>query len=296
MSEWTVVLDVRWSWWSYHQCRASVATTTAHIHSIWSPSRPVCSVCHAGYVWGLGAEVRALLNSSDNFWGFGSVTFASQALPHLLIQKFLHFTWVETGMRHHFLAGSICWRCREHCQLFTTVLPGGTVCYPAQPRLICPSFCESVCHITFDYFVKNLLIPMIKATIKTSWYWHHRLPSPTRINLAEETKGPRKLVKYSNTNIISQEKCTRPTDSVNNSWKFRSSSSPHAASVLQIGSFTPPNIHTWLSRDTTWHIMTTFQHYSKCGALKNQCTNHNKPGHKTDLQISLHPYTHNLIY
>jgi hypothetical protein len=32
--------------------------------------------------------------------------------------------------------------------------------------------------------------------------------------------------------MISQEKCTRPTDSVNNSLKFRRSSSPRAASVF----------------------------------------------------------------
>jgi hypothetical protein len=37
------------------------------------------------------AEVRALLISSHDFGGFGSVTFASQALPHLLIPGFLHF-------------------------------------------------------------------------------------------------------------------------------------------------------------------------------------------------------------
>jgi hypothetical protein len=35
--------------------------------------------------------------------------------------------------------------------------------------------------------------------------------------------------------MISQEKCTRPTDSVNNSLKFRRSSSPRAASVYYYG-------------------------------------------------------------
>ncbi len=34
--------------------------------------------------------------------------------------------------------------------------------------------------------------------------------------------------------MISQEKCTRPTDSVNNSSKFRRSSSPRAASVCEL--------------------------------------------------------------
>ncbi len=38
------------------------------------------------------AEVQALLISSHDFEGFGSVTFESQALPHLLIPRFLHFT------------------------------------------------------------------------------------------------------------------------------------------------------------------------------------------------------------
>jgi hypothetical protein len=36
------------------------------------------------------AEVRALLISSDNFGGFGSVPFASQALPHLLIYQYFN--------------------------------------------------------------------------------------------------------------------------------------------------------------------------------------------------------------
>ena len=38
------------------------------------------------------AEGRALLISSDDFVFLGSVTFASQALPHLLIPGFLLFT------------------------------------------------------------------------------------------------------------------------------------------------------------------------------------------------------------
>jgi len=41
------------SWWSYRQCRASAATTMAHMHCIWSPSRLVCFVWHASHVWGL---------------------------------------------------------------------------------------------------------------------------------------------------------------------------------------------------------------------------------------------------
>ena len=38
--------------------------------------------------------------------------------------------------------------------------------YPAQPRLNR----LSVRHITFIHSAENLLIPTIKATIKTSWY------------------------------------------------------------------------------------------------------------------------------
>jgi hypothetical protein len=38
------------------------------------------------------AEVQALLISSHDFGDFGSVAFASQALPHLLIPEFLHST------------------------------------------------------------------------------------------------------------------------------------------------------------------------------------------------------------
>ena len=45
-------------------------------------------------------------------------------------------------------------------------LPGETVGYPAQPRLICLSFCK----ISFNYSAENLLIPTIKATNETSWY------------------------------------------------------------------------------------------------------------------------------
>jgi hypothetical protein len=42
MTHWRIVVpDRRRSWWLYCQCRASAATTTAHIHYICSPSRPV---------------------------------------------------------------------------------------------------------------------------------------------------------------------------------------------------------------------------------------------------------------
>ena len=41
--------------WTRRQCRASAATTTAHIHRICLPSRPACSVCHASHARGLGS-------------------------------------------------------------------------------------------------------------------------------------------------------------------------------------------------------------------------------------------------
>jgi hypothetical protein len=64
-----------------------------HIYVVYGPP-------HGRYVWfampamfeASAAEVRALLISSDDFRGFGSVPFASQTLPHLLIPGFLQFT------------------------------------------------------------------------------------------------------------------------------------------------------------------------------------------------------------
>jgi hypothetical protein len=107
------------------------------------------------------AEVWALLIRSDNFGGLGSATFASQALPHLLIQGFLHFTWVGTGRGHHFLTGSVCWRCQEqHPHLFTTVLlPVGSFTPPnIQYRTSIPTrqrvyLCSS--HKCFLWFLRR---------------------------------------------------------------------------------------------------------------------------------------------
>jgi len=90
----------------------------AHARHIWSPSWPVCSVCHAGYVGGLG-------NWSQVTTGDG--TFASLALSHLLNPGFLHLTWVKIGLGRLFFAYSIRWKCREQHQLFTTkLLPNGS--------------------------------------------------------------------------------------------------------------------------------------------------------------------------
>ena len=48
------------------------------------------------------------------------------------------------------------------------ILPGGTVGYPAHPRLICLSVClfvRSLLIILWSIY----LIPMIKATVETFW-------------------------------------------------------------------------------------------------------------------------------
>ncbi len=94
-----------------------------HIYVVYGPP-------HGRYAWfamlamfgASAAEVWALLISTHSHGGFGSVMFTSQALPHFLIPGILHFTWVGTGLGHHLLTGSAWWKCREHPQLFTTVL------------------------------------------------------------------------------------------------------------------------------------------------------------------------------
>ena len=77
-----------------------------------------------------------------------------------------------------------------HSLLIWHHLSGGTVGYPAHPRLIR----LSVSQIRFNYSAENLLIPTIKATIETSWYWDCRLPSPTTINFSGKIKDPINLV------------------------------------------------------------------------------------------------------
>ncbi len=73
-----------------------------HQQQWWRPIYIVYGPSHDRYaqfamlaVFGASAaEVWALLISSDNLGGFGSVTFESQAIPHLLIPGFLHCTSV----------------------------------------------------------------------------------------------------------------------------------------------------------------------------------------------------------
>ncbi len=61
----------------------------------------------------------------------------------------------------------------QHIQPATTVpyyhtLPGGTVGYPAHPRLIRPSVIPSVCHITFKFSAENRPGPtdLVKYNLK----------------------------------------------------------------------------------------------------------------------------------
>jgi hypothetical protein len=64
-----------------------------HIYVVYAPPHGRYARFAMSAMFGASAaEVRALLISSDDLGGFGSVTFASQALPHLLIPGFLRFT------------------------------------------------------------------------------------------------------------------------------------------------------------------------------------------------------------
>ncbi len=83
------------SWWSYCRCRASAATTTAHICCICSPSRPVPLVWHVSAMFrAMAAEVRWVLISTSIFQGCWGPKFVSQALDLLFGCIFLHATWV----------------------------------------------------------------------------------------------------------------------------------------------------------------------------------------------------------
>jgi hypothetical protein len=64
------------------------------------------------------AEVQWLLNSSCDSGGPGNGTFASLALPHLLMPRFLHLTLVGIGLGHLFFAYSIC--CKAVIMLVNT--------------------------------------------------------------------------------------------------------------------------------------------------------------------------------
>ncbi len=54
----------------------------------------------------MAIETRGPRIHGGNFGGFGSVTFESQALPHLVIPRFLRCTCVGIHLGHHFLLGA----------------------------------------------------------------------------------------------------------------------------------------------------------------------------------------------
>ncbi len=127
--------------------------------------------------------------------------------------------------------------------------PGGTVGYPAHPRIIPPSVRPSVRKISFKYSVENLLIPTIKATIETSWYWHRRVPSPTTINFSEKNYRPNKF----GSNILKQPWLVRKNAHDQQIWSIilQNSAAPpvHAQLVFNY----VESEGTVLKGDVIWH-------------------------------------------
>ncbi len=56
----------------------------------------------------MAIETRGPGIHGGDFGGFGSVTFESQALPHLLIPRFLRCACVENGLGDNILTGGVC--------------------------------------------------------------------------------------------------------------------------------------------------------------------------------------------
>ncbi len=82
----TVNAEHQWQWWR-------------RIYVVYGPPHNRYALFAMLAMFGASAaEGWALLFSCDNFGGFGSVTFTSQAIPLLLIPGFLCFTWVGTGL------------------------------------------------------------------------------------------------------------------------------------------------------------------------------------------------------
>jgi hypothetical protein len=54
----------------------------------------------------MAIETRGPGTHCGDFGGFGSVTFESHALPHLLIPGFMHCKCVGNGLGNHFLTGA----------------------------------------------------------------------------------------------------------------------------------------------------------------------------------------------
>ena len=93
--------------------------------------------------------------------------------------------------------------------IICSYLPGGTVGYPAHPRLIR----HSVRHIRFNYSAENRLGPtnLVKYSLKIV-DWHESWVSIFRngfVVMAENRPGPTDLVKYSLNNVNWRESRVR---------------------------------------------------------------------------------------
>jgi len=129
-------------------------------------------------------------------------------------------------------------------------LDGGTVGYPAPPRLILPWIRPSVCLWVHAcrLGIQRKIAQAQQIRFKIMNPCESRTPvwMSTCLQIrysAENSTGPTDSVQNhesmmwienSGVNEIShktQNKKTGPTDSINNSWEFRGSSSPRAASV-----------------------------------------------------------------
>jgi hypothetical protein len=107
-----VVSNLRQPWLSYCRCKASVASTMSHM-----------SPFTAGPFWPCSGPWQ--LKFGDHWLVvmiLGVLEMASLHLRYypILLQGFLHLTWVGIGLGRLFFAYSICWKCREHASIFTT--------------------------------------------------------------------------------------------------------------------------------------------------------------------------------
>jgi len=99
-----IVPNVHQLWWPCRQCRCRashkyVVYVSLHGRNDWF-AMPAMFRTSAAEVWWL------LIISCDS-GGPKDGTFASQALPHLLIRGFLHSTWVGIGLGRLFNASAL---------------------------------------------------------------------------------------------------------------------------------------------------------------------------------------------
>ena len=95
-----------------------------------------CFVSHHSYLCGVEVYHTRMHWSLSHKW--------SWSLSHMHTLKFI------TQARRMLSCILQCYCCK-----YCNNLPGGTVGYPAHPRLIPPSVRLSVCHITFNYSAEN---------------------------------------------------------------------------------------------------------------------------------------------